>query len=48
MEECSNIPQASCYHNQVLPDYQPGYQSHNHFVVRQPFRLPTLLLSKRL
>jgi len=39
---------SSCYHNQVLPGYQPGYQSGNHFAVRQPFRLPTLLPSKRL
>jgi len=31
-----------------LPGYQPGYQSDNIFAVKQPFRLPTLLPSKRL
>jgi len=34
--------------NQDLPGYQPGYQSDNHFAVRQPFRLSTLLPSKPL
>jgi len=30
-----NILKPSCYHNEVLPGYQPSYQSDNHFAVRQ-------------